>query len=95
MPPPPGSRLGAEQRIFLVGSTRSTLTKMSTAGLIVIVAMSGIVAESAAFGSRLRAEFHSGITLKKKIGIFWPENTLRLAESFTKMPMESKERRAG
>jgi hypothetical protein len=47
--------------------------------------MSGIVAESVAFGSRLRPEFHSGITLKKKIGIFWSENTLRLAENFKKM----------
>jgi hypothetical protein len=37
--------------------------------------MSGIVAESVAFGSRLRPEFHSRITLKKKIGIFWSENT--------------------
>jgi hypothetical protein len=49
--------------------------------------MSGIVVESVAFGSRLRTEFHSGIMLKKKIGIFWPENTLRLAENFTKMPV--------
>jgi hypothetical protein len=38
--------LGAEQRSFLVGSTRETLTKMSMAGLIVIVAMSGIGAAS-------------------------------------------------
>jgi hypothetical protein len=41
MPPPPGSRFGAEQRIFAVDSTRATLTKMSTAGLIVSVTMSG------------------------------------------------------
>jgi hypothetical protein len=41
MPPPPGSRLGDEQRNFLVGATRETLTKMSMAGLMVRVAMSG------------------------------------------------------
>jgi hypothetical protein len=40
MPPPPGSRLGADVRIFRVGSTRAVLTKMSTAGLMVIVTMS-------------------------------------------------------
>src|SRR4051794_40382194 len=40
MPPPPGSRFGAEQRILLVGSTRVVLTKMSTAGLMVMVTMS-------------------------------------------------------
>jgi hypothetical protein len=33
--------LGDEQRSFDVGSTRATLTKMSTAGLIVSVTMSG------------------------------------------------------
>src|SRR3569623_2007851 len=41
MPPPPGSRFGAEARIFAVGSTRATMTKMSTAGLIVSVTISG------------------------------------------------------
>src|SRR5690349_14635910 len=49
MPPPPGSRLGAEQRSFDVGSTRATLTKMSIAGLIVRVTMSGTL-----FGSEPR-----------------------------------------
>jgi hypothetical protein len=32
--------LGADVRIFRVGSTRAVLTKMSTAGLMVIVTMS-------------------------------------------------------
>jgi hypothetical protein len=40
MPPPPGSRLGAEVRILRVGSIFAVLTKMSTAGLMVIVTMS-------------------------------------------------------
>jgi len=34
-------RLGAEQRSFRVGSTRPTFTKMSMAGLIVSVTISG------------------------------------------------------
>jgi hypothetical protein len=41
MPPPPGSRLDGEQRNFRVACTRGTLTKMSMAGLIVSVTMSG------------------------------------------------------
>jgi hypothetical protein len=57
IPPPPGSRFGAEQRNFLVGSTRETFTKMSIAGLIVIVAMSGISVTSVGSGQVTRVTY--------------------------------------
>src|SRR5689334_5889271 len=56
MPPPPGSRFGGEQRSFDVGSTRATLTNISTAGLIVRVTISGTLSRSEAGSAGKRAE---------------------------------------